>query len=207
MSTTALSKLWSFFALALLTLSFLFFLRGTGMDPKGDSFGILGYKATTIPVLALPMDLALMFLTLWLTWVWATKVGGPTWAHRIPIFHFESKDIDVSSPGGRLYQAFGIGLTLFLPMLFTLQMASRFLAATVYIAPKDIPIAIVSRWGHFDTAKLSAVGNNMLRFGDANGPEYFVTEPWLLSACLLAVLAFWVVTVRSVFRKQVRSGG
>lgn len=42
MSKAALSKLWSFFALSLLTLSFLFFLRTTGADPKGDSFGILG---------------------------------------------------------------------------------------------------------------------------------------------------------------------
>ena len=94
MSQTALAKVWSFFALTTLTLSFLFFLRTTGAEPKGDSFGFLGYKAATIPMLALPRDIVLFGILLWLTWAWSESVGKGTWAERIPIFHFERKDVD-----------------------------------------------------------------------------------------------------------------
>src|SRR5688500_7136231 len=121
MSKLAITKLWSFFALSLLTLSFLFFLRTTGVDPQTDTFGIMGYKATTMPVLALPMDLFLMCVTLWMTWVWCVGSGATNWAERIPIFYFESKDINPTTRGGKIYQGWAVGLALVLPMLLTLQ--------------------------------------------------------------------------------------
>lgn len=207
MSKAALSKLWSFFALTLLTLSFLFFLRTTGADPKGDSFGILGYKATTIPILALPMDLFLMCVTLWLTWVWSTKIGGATWAHRLPIFHFESKDVDPGTRGGKFYQGCAVGLALVFPLLLIVQMATRFHDGTVYVTKGPDARIVAQGWGHFDMGTLSkAAGEGMLRFGERDGPQYFTWEPWFFSIWLLLVGAFWVATVWSIFRAGSQAG-
>ena len=197
MSKAALTKLWSFFALTTLTLSFLFFLRTTGAEPKGDSFGVLGYKAATIPVLALPMDMVLFGILLWLTWVWSESVSDGTWAERIPIFHFERKDVDPTTRGGKIYQRWSFGLALVVPFLLTLQMASRFFGGSVYQHGQLTELA--SGWQHFEFAKLNAV-RGMLRFGDPEGPQFFAWEPWLFAAWLLVLLVGWVWTLRSVFR-------
>jgi hypothetical protein len=197
MSKAALTKLWSFFALTTLTLSFLFFLRSTGAEPKGDSFGVLGYKAATIPVLALPMDMVLFGILLWLTWVWSESVEQGNWAERIPIFHFELKDVDPTTRGGKIYQRWSFALALVVPLLLTLQMAGRFFGGSVYQESK--PASIASGWGQFEFAKLSAV-SGMLRFGDPEGPQFFAWEPWLFAAWLLALLVGWLWTMRSVFR-------
>lgn len=76
MSKAAIKTLWSAFAGTTLSLSFLLFLRTTGMEVKGDNFGLLGFKAHQLPILALPVDLVLLSGTLWLTRVWSAEVGG-----------------------------------------------------------------------------------------------------------------------------------
>lgn len=197
MSKAALTKLWSFFALTTLTLSFLFFLRTTGAEPKGDSFGVLGYKAATIPVLALPMDMVLLSILLWLTWVWSESVDEGAWSERIPIFHFERKDVDPTTRGGKIYQRWSFALALVVPMLLTLQMASRLFGGSVYQQGQQV--RLVSGWQQFDFSRLSKV-QGMLRFGDPEGPQFFAWEPWLFAAWLLALLAGWVWTLRSIFR-------
>jgi hypothetical protein len=197
MSRTALSKIWSFFALSTLALSFLFFLRTTGAQPKGDDFGFMGYKAATIPVLALPMDIVLFGILLWLTWVWSESVAVGTWAERIPIFHFERKDVDPTTPGGKIYQRWSFALTLVVPLLLMLQMASRFFGGSVYEESKTTKL--VSGWGQFEYSKLSTV-NGMLRFGDPEGPQFFAWEPWLFAVLLVALLLGWLWTLRGVFR-------
>lgn len=142
-----------------------------------------------------------MCLTLWLTWVWSTKVGGETWAHRLPIFHFESKDVDPGSRGGKLYQGCAFGLALVFPLLLTLQMATRFHEGTVYVTKGTDARAVVQGWGHFDTGLLSkAADEGMLRFGERDGPQYFAWEPWVFSGWLMLVVVFWVITVWSIFR-------
>jgi hypothetical protein len=104
MSTSALKTIWSFFAVSLLSFSFLLFLRTTGVNVKGDNFGLLGYKAVHLPILALPVDLLLLAAVLWLTRLWCVEVGGPTWAHRFPVFYFDRKDIDPASRGDRTFR-------------------------------------------------------------------------------------------------------
>jgi hypothetical protein len=197
MSKTALTKVWSFFALSTLTLSFLFFLRTTGTQPKGDDFGFMGYKADTIPVLALPMDMLLFGILLWLTWVWSESVKEGAWAERLPIFHFERKDVDPTMRGGRIYQRWSFALALVAPLLMTIQMASRFFGGTVYQQSK--PVSLASGWGLFEFSKLNAI-SGMLRFGDPEGPQFFAWEPWLFAGWLFALIVGWVWTLRSVFR-------
>jgi len=197
MSQTAIAKVWSFFALSTLTLSFLFFLRTTGAQPKGDSFGFLGYSAATIPVLALPMDIVLFGILLWLTWVWSESVKQGTWAERIPIFHFDRKDVDPTTRGGKIFQRWGFALSLVAPLLLTAQMVIRFFGGTVYEESK--PAGFVSGWGQFEFSKLSAV-SGMLRFGDPEGPQFFAWEPWLFAFMLVALLCGWLWTLRSIFR-------
>lgn len=197
MSQHALTKIWSFFALSTLTLSFLFFLRTTGAEPKGDSFGFLGYKAVTIPVLALPMDVILFGILLWITWVWSESVATGTWAERIPIFYFERKDVDPTTRGGRIYQRWSFALAVVVPLLLTLQMAVRFFRGDVYQHGETAKLA--SGWGQFEFSKLSSA-TGMLRFGDPEGPQFFAWEPWVFASLLLALLAGWLWTLRSVFR-------
>lgn len=201
MSHSALSKLWGFFALALLSFSFLFFLRTTGSGPESGGFGVLGYQPTTIPILALPFDLFLMGVTLWLTWVWSTKVGGATWAHRLPIFYFERKDIDPGTLGGRVYQGWALFLVLILPPTLIVQMAARFFDGKVYVGKKQAAQAVAQGWGHFDIGVLTEAGKKgMLRFGEPDGPEYFLWEPWLFGLLSLLMLSFWIGTVWTIFR-------
>lgn len=197
MSQNALRKIWSFFALSTLTLSFLFFLRTTGAEPKGDAFGFLGYKAATIPVLALPMDMILFGILLWITWVWSESITTGTWAERIPIFYFERKDVDPTTRGGRIYQRWSFALTLVVPLLLTLQMTVRFFRGDVY--QRGEMAKLVSGWGQFEFSKLSAA-TGMLHFGDPEGPQFFPWEPWLFVLLLFALFVGWLWTMRSVFR-------
>jgi len=198
MSQAALTKIWSFFALSTLTLSFLFFLRTTGAQPKGDDFGFLGYKAATIPILALPMDIVLFGITLWLTWVWSKSVERGIWSERLPIFYFDKKDVDPTLRGGKIYQRWSFFLVLIAPPLLLLQMTTRFFGGTVYEESK--PAALASGLGEFDFAALGKV-KSMLRFGDCEGPQFLVWEPWLFSVLLLALVFGWLWTLRSIFRR------
>lgn len=197
MSQTALTKIWSFFALSSLTLSFLFFLRTTGVQPKGDDFGFMGYKAATIPALALPMDVLLCGIVLWLTWVWSESVESETWAERIPIFYFERKDVDPTTRGGKIFQRWSFTLALVVPFVLTIQMASHFFGGSV-CQESQKPV-LASGWSEFESTRLSAV-TGMLRFGDPEGPQFFVWEPWLFALLLLALCIAWIVVLRSVYR-------
>lgn len=218
MSEKAITKLWSFFGLTLLSLSFLFFLRTTGMNPKGDSFGILGYTATTIPALALPMDYFLCSVFLWLSLVWSRQVGGASWAYRQPIFYFEKTEIDVGTRGGRVYQLWAFVLTMIVPPLLVVQMVTRFFRGSVYancqckdsglsdgcqplcgLTKSSVPVAEGAQ--QFDFARLTAI-DPMLRFGDVNGPEFFPVLPWIYAAWGLALLAIWFFALLSIFRRH-----
>lgn len=104
MSTKALKTLWSFFSLFSLVFSTLAFLRTRGTAPQTDVFGILGLSPAEAAALALPVQLVMMALVLWLTQVWCEANGGAGWASRLPIFYFEAADIDTGGKGGKIYQ-------------------------------------------------------------------------------------------------------
>jgi len=176
---------------------FPFFLRTTGVQPGGDPLGILGFKASTIPLLALPMDMLLFGIVLWLTWVWSESVKSGTWAERISIFHFERDDADPRSRGGRIYQRWNLALALVAPLLPTLQMAGRFFGGIDYEQGKNPELA--SGWELFEFGRLVAA-TGPLRFGDPQGPEFFAWQPWLFALCLIALLLAWLGTLRSVSR-------
>lgn len=202
MSRAALTKLWSFFALTTLSLSFLFFLRTTGVKPGSDTFGILGYKASTIPILALPMNMALFAIVLWLTWVWSESVQNGSWTQRIPLFYFEERDVDPLTRGGRIYQRWSFSLTMVVPMLLTLQMADRFFRATVFgrLEEGEKDAVLAEGLGMFTEPKLhAAVGQ--LRFGDADGPQFFAIQPWVYAGLLAALVLCWLWVLRSIFRR------
>jgi hypothetical protein len=199
MTKAALKTLWSFFAGTLLSLSFLLFLRTTGVEVKGDSFGLLGYKAVHLPILGFPVDLFLLTVTLWLTRIWCVEVSGPTWAHRIPTFYFESKDIDPTTRGGRIYQAWVLGLSLFLPLALTVQMYCRFLAGSVFVNGSDKPTGIQG-WNHFQVwSWYPTYGDAFLRYGGSDGPQYFPVEGWLFTLAAGAVAVYWIRVVRAIF--------
>lgn len=201
MSRAALTKLWSFFALTTLTLSFLFFLRTTGVKPGSDTFGILGYKASTIPTLALPMSMVLFAIVLWLTWVWSESVERGNWAQRIPLFYFEEKDVNPLMRGGRIYQGWSFALTLVAPMLLIAQMADRFFRGAVFGRPEGKKEAVQVAEGvqMFDVAALLGMPG-LLRFGDADGPQFFAVQAWAYAMFLFVLGLAWLLAMRSVFR-------
>lgn len=202
LSRAALTKLWSFFALTTLSLSFLFFLRTTGVRPGSDTFGILGHNALTIPILALPINMALFAIVLWLTWEWSKSVHQGSWSQRIPLFYFEEKDIQPLTRGGRIYQRWSFSLTMVVPMLLTLQMADRFFGGAVFGRLKECEkdAILVKGLGMFTEPKLhAAVG--LLRFGDADGPQFFAIQPWVYAGSLAALVFFWLLVLTSIFRR------
>jgi len=203
MSRAALTKLWSFFALTTLTLSFLFFLRTTGVKPGSDAFGILGYKASTIPILALPMNMALFAIVLWLTWVWSESTERGNWAQRIPLFYFDEKDVNPLTRGGRVYQRWSFVLALVVPMLLVGQMADRFFRGAVYGKPAGSAETVKVAEGVqlLDVSVLLAIPG-LLRFGDPDGPQYFAVQAWVYALLLVLVLAAWLGVMRSVFRRR-----
>jgi hypothetical protein len=143
------------------------------------------------------MDMLLFGIVLWLTWIWSESVKAGAWSERIPIFHFERKDVDPMSDGGRVYQRWSLALVLVVPLLLTLQMASRFVGGQIYRESQPTPLA--SGWAQFEFTRLSGI-DGMLRFGDPEGPQFFSWEPWLFAIWLLALIAGWVWTLRSIFR-------
>jgi hypothetical protein len=204
MTQKALGKVWSFFALTLLTLSVLFFLRTTGATPKGDLFGLLAYGSNTIALLALPFELVLFAITLALGWAWSARSNGASWAERLPVFYFEHPDVDPTQRAGKLYQGIVFFLTLVLPVLLIGQMYDRFRSATIYDAGEpclcDPQVAAMKK---VKACERGAV----LRFGEAkrsgespqaDGPEFFCWEPTAFATLSALVALLWLATLRSV---------
>jgi len=141
--------------------------------------------------------------TLWLTREWGKNAGGLTWAHRVPIFYFESKDIDVRTRSGKVYQFWAVVLGVVLPFVLTVVMYHRFLHGAVFRTTKilgvNTPEQVVKSWAqHFDFARLNAM-SEQLNFGDATGPQYFAWQPWIFGVWLAAVAIWWAVTLTSIF--------
>lgn len=201
MSRSALKRIWSFFAATLLTLSFLLFLRTTGVNVAGDSFGLLGYKATHLPVLALPVDLVLLVIVLWLTYTWSVEVGGQTWAERFPVFYFDRQDVDPQTRGGRLYQGWAFVLVLVMPFVLTLHMYVKFMSGKIYRNGDPPQATGLNGWSFMSAWQPHGEHwGTFLRFGGSDGPQFYVIQPWLYTLAVIAVAAWWVWVVVTVVR-------
>lgn len=209
MSTDALRKLWSFFALAALSLSFLFFLRTTSHQASGSAaFGLLGYSPAAVPALGLPLVLGLTGISLLLTWTWSRYVGGSTWAHRFPTFHFEPKDIDPGARGGKVYQGVSLFLTMVLQEIFLIQMTARFFRGQVFHVTSggpgqpEVSTTAAHHWRElFAATHLRSFDSKpgYLHFGAPDGPEFLWWTPWLYGTLSVAVMIFWAATMWSIF--------
>jgi hypothetical protein len=68
--------------------------------------------ASEVPDLALPVQLVVAGLVLWLTHTYSRAIGGGNWAARIPIIpFFDERDIDPQQSGGKLIQGAVIALS------------------------------------------------------------------------------------------------
>ena len=207
MSNSALAKIWTFFALATLTLSVSFFLRTTGTSPTaGEIFGFLGYKPVSVAIFGLPIDLGMLCIVIWLQREWIRNASSAgTWATRIPYFYFEAKDIDAASRLGRIYQGWSLFLSLIVPMCLALVMYSKFLSGSVYVttkdeAGKDKAVAVVSAiTQQFELPRLWA--KSALQYGEAGGPQYFALEPWIFTGFLIFIGSWFMVTLFSILKE------
>lgn len=201
MSRNALTKLWGFFALSALTLSFLFSLRTTGMKPSSEPLGILSHNAFTIPILALPMSMGLFAIVLWLSWVWSESVERGTWAQRIPLFYFSEADINPLARGGRIYQRWSFALSLVVPMLLIFQMADRFFRGAVYgVRVGEEEASVVAEGLEiFNFSNLIALPG-MLRYGASDGPQFFAVQAWVYALLLGLLVIAWLKVLLSIFR-------
>lgn len=216
MTDKALTKIWSFFAFALLSFAFLATLRTTGVSNPGGNFGLLGYQPSTVAALALPLDLLLCAIVFRLTAMRAARYPRAGWSERMPLFYFEPSDVDPRSREGRNYQRVAVLLVLVVPLLLTAQMADRFLSGQVHLSCRchgderdhkgcgTVCVRPVSesRSGHFNTASLisAAEQGGMLRFGEKHGPEYLPWSPWVYLVLALFVMALWLHCLWMVFR-------
>lgn len=206
MSESAIRKVWSLFALTLLTLSVLFFLRTTGVAPKDDIFGILGYRPTTIAVLALPVDIVLLILVSALTWFFSHRSKGRSFTSRFPIFYFDSPDIDTTTTAGRWYQRCVFALFLVLPLVLTGQMFSRFLDGAVHAEVKKDEFEVITWSGraHFSAPKAPTQYAGYLRFGEKDGPEYRLGQAVAYVVALAVAVILWVTAILSLSKYNIR---
>jgi len=208
MSAKALKTLCGFFALFCLTFSTLAFLRRNGTKPSEDAFGFLGFEPAELPALALPMQLVLMALVLWLTHVWCDSRGGTLWATRVPVFYFEADDVDAASTGGRTYQAATIGLFLVVPFIFLVIMGVYYLQAPIYYNVTHVSEAErITRVGPFDIGGLYAAAKDrpgFFRFGAQDGVQYYPAMTWVYAAGVLAVTGYLLQLLFRIFRSADR---
>ena len=214
----AISKLWGFFTLTLLTLCVLFWFRNRGGSPK-DSLGLLDFKPTTVASTALPVEIVLTGIVLWMTLIWSRRNRDRGWACRLPVFYFDEVDVDVNSFGGKTYQVISLILTLVLPFILTVHMTAEFFHGTVYVNCdcKNHPGAaikcaaycdkseLVSEWGHFDVPRISRAddaSDGKLRYGEFEGPSYYAWMPWVYSFLGIVVVFMWLFALWAIFRPR-----
>lgn len=200
MSDTAFHKLWSWAALAQLTLVAVLFARTTTGGPAASLFAFVSVSSTSVPAIGLPVDLITGMGVLLLTLVWSVSRRSLGWAQRVPVFHFASADVDNASAGGRLYKVATLFFAHVLPLLATLQMGKRYLDAGVYLRSGERVVS--GGWAHFDYQALSAGRlKGMLNFGEAVAPETFAVLPWLYAVLVVVYILLWLGTAWSIFRK------
>jgi hypothetical protein len=205
MSAKALKTIWWAFALFTLTFSTFAFLRTRGLKPKPDLFGIFDLEPSGVPALALPVEIVLVTVILWLTWQWVNSVPVDSpWPGRLPLPHFDTEDIDPTHPGGRAIQTANIILFLIAPVFLLLAMCVQYWMATIYFSLRRGPTVSLnlSEWSHFNTSAIysAAAGRDgFFVLGYEKGPQYFPPLTWVYAGAVLALLIFFAFTLRRIF--------
>lgn len=201
MNDTAFQKLWSWAALAQLTLVAVLFARTTTGGPPSSLFGFVSVSSTSVPAIGLPVDLLTGMGVLLLTLVWSVNRRSLSWAQRVPVFHFTSADVDDTSTAGKLYKAATLLVAHVLPLFATLQMGVRYLDAGVYLRSGERVIS--GGWSHFDYGALSAGRlKGLLNFGEPVAPETFAVLPWLYALLVTLYVLLCLATAWSVLRRK-----
>ena len=206
MTEAALRKLWTFFATFALTFSVYAFLRTTGLKPSRDVFGLLDLQPSELPLLAVPLEVIVFAVTLWLTRAWVRDVGGATWPDRFPTFYLDREEIKPTSPGGRLYQRWMFFLFLLLPGLLMLHMFGKFIDAPVFWdRTGNVTVqTTIAGLNQFDTLRWWAdyCSPGFCRYATASGPQYYLLQPWIYLVAVVGVGIFWVRVGVSVLRSH-----
>lgn len=193
-------KTWSWLALLQLTAAALLFMRTTDSEPASHMFGVVKVSAVSVPAIGMPVDLALGIVLMLMTLAWSLPRRAAIWSERIPLFYFSQADFDSSTPSGKLYKLATLVAAHLLPLAATLQMASRYLAAGVYL--RDGEQVIPGGWSHFNYSALSAGAlKGMLNFGEPLAPETFAALPWLYALVMVIYLSLALAIVWSVLRR------
>jgi hypothetical protein len=208
MSRKALKVLWWLFALFSLTLGVVADLSAAGAtsDP-GLLFGVLKRTSSEVPVLALPVQIIVVGVVLWLTRIWSTAVGGDCWAAKVPIPYFDEKDIDPTQPGGKVFQGAVIVLFVIVPFVLLVLVAVKYLDASVYYNVKRGPTELITfdSWGHFGTRTIyvAAAGRpGFFRAGTEHGPQYYPLLTWVYACAILLEVAYLARVLGGIFRSK-----
>ena len=212
MSRKALRALWWLFALFSLTFGVIADLSATGAtsDP-GIFFGVLKRaNAAEVPDLALPVQLVVVGLVLWLTRTYSRAVGGENWAARVPIIPLlDEKDIDPTQTGGKLIQGAVIAVFVVIPVVLIILVSVKYLDASIYFNVHRGPTDLIApdSWGHFGTRTIYAAAKGrpgFFRAGSENGPQYYPLLTWLYAVAIVFETLYLGRVLWEIFRSKSR---
>jgi hypothetical protein len=210
MSRKALIALWWLFAGFSLIFGVVAVLCATGAtsDP-GIFFGVLKRPhASEVPDLALPVQLVVAGLVLWLTHTYSRAIGGGNWAARIPIIpFFDERDIDPQQSGGKLIQGAVIALFAIVPVVLVILVGVQYLEASVYYSVHRGPTEFITldSWGHFGTRTLYAAAKGrpgFFRAGTPDGPQYYPLLTWVYAVTVVLEAVYLARVLRGIFRSK-----
>jgi hypothetical protein len=210
MSRKALIALWWLFAGSSLIFGVVAVLCATGAtsDP-GIFFGVLKRPhASEVPVLALPVQLVVTGLVLWLTRTYSRAVGGRNWAARIPIIpFFDERDIDPQQSGGKLIQGAVITLFVIVPVVLVILVGVQYLQASVYYGVHRGPTELITldSLGHFGTRTLYAAAKGrpgFFRAGTPDGPQYYPLLTWVYAVTVVLEAVYLARVLWGTFRSK-----
>jgi hypothetical protein len=203
MNDKALTKLWTVLGLASLLFGWAAAARSRGLSAKS---GVVIDVGSLLPdassILSFVVLAALILLNLYVTRQFAARYPDHSWVRRIPIAYFDSGDVDVTQPLGRLYQKFMLFGFLVLPTVFLVVVFNAFVEASVF---DSAGTKLVSGWG-----QLIRIGGidwadafqGRYRFAQPNGPSYYpIVQPWVYLGLALYVVWSTAVTLKSVIRR------
>jgi hypothetical protein len=198
---SAFQKMWSWAALAYVTLIATLFARTTAGGAPTELFGFISdITATTVPAVGLPVDLLTGLGMLALTYYWSRTRGQSTRAARIPCFHFLNAEVDPATPGGKAYRVLTFVVVHGFTLAATCQMLVRYFDQSVYRCGGKAVIG--DGIDHFNFAVLShAASEGMLCFGAPKAPETFAWLPWAYVLLIVFFFGMWAATAWRIFAK------
>jgi hypothetical protein len=200
MTESALRRIWGALGSALLVFSVACFLRTTGAKLLDSGINQSSLDPHAVPLFSIPIIWALSVLVLRVTREHAALVAmrkpGAIWADKLPIFFFDTSDIQVDQPLGKLYQRWMLILFLILPFVILVHQFLWLMDGTVTFGNTEIlrgwrqlwPVERID-WGHWRTDYRMS------------GPQYWPwLEPWLFLTMVLHVAWRLVGTLHPIVR-------